>query len=59
MMLYNGHYKLNKPAVIETDASIKGLGGVLIQDNKYIDRIHSIRFDISTLQQHAYFSLKI
>ena len=28
------HYKPNKSAVIETDASLKGLGVVLIQDGK-------------------------
>lgn len=28
------HYDPNKPAVIETDACLKGLGAVLIQDGK-------------------------
>lgn len=28
------HYDPNKPAVIETDVSLKGLGAVLIQDGR-------------------------
>ena len=30
------HYDPNKPASIETDASLKGIGAALIQDGKHV-----------------------